>query len=259
MNEFSSLAGAGFGVGLIVGMTGVGAGSVMTPLLITGFGIPASVAVGTDIAAAAVSKTAGTLAHRTERNVAFRVVALLAAGSIPAALATLAVLSALELAPEALAALIRTCVGVALIVSIVALLARDRLQQWQCNAQVRGSRSSWRAPLTAFTGVIIGIAVVLSSLGAGAIGAACLAVLYPELEPAEIAGTDIAHAVPLTVIAATGHAMLGTIDFWLLFALLAGSIPGIVAGSFAARSVPARWLRIVLIGALALAAFKILR
>jgi len=257
MADSTLLAAAGLGVGLIVGMTGVGAGSVMTPLLIAGFGVPAPVAVGTDLAAAAVSKTAGTIAHRFERNVAHRIVALLAAGSIPAALATLVALSALALTPDALTRLIRTSVGVALVVSIAALLSHERMRRRAVSPHRFTVR--WRGLLTVVIGAAIGAAVVVSSLGAGAIGAACLAILYPELEPAEIAGSDIAHAVPLTVIATAGHAWLGTIDIALLLALLAGSIPGVVAGSLLARSVPTRWLRAALIGALAFAALKLLR
>jgi uncharacterized membrane protein YfcA len=115
-----------------------------------------------------------------------------------------------------------------------------------------------RPVLTVLVGCLIGIAVALTSLGAGAIGAACLALLYPELEPAEIAGSDIAHAVPLTAVAAAGHAWLGTVDFGLLLALLAGGIPGIVLGSFGSRRVPVRTLRMMLVATLTIAGVKLL-
>jgi uncharacterized membrane protein YfcA len=258
MAEFTSLALMGLAVGLIVGLTGVGAGAVMTPVLIGGFGIPASVAVGTDLAVAAVSKTAGTVAHRASRNISRSVVIAMASGSIPAALATLLWLSMAGLAPEALNHLIRTSVGVALLISIGALLLRQPLRRWGAAHINVASARTWRPALTAAVGVAVGIAVVLSSLGAGAIGAAFIAMLYPELEPAEIAGSDIAHAVPLTAIAAAGHAWMGTVDAQLAVPLLVGSIPGIVVGSLAARAIPTRWLRYGLIGTLGLAAAKLL-
>src|SRR5215831_7337002 len=190
MLEFATLAAIGLAVGLIVGLTGVGAGSVMTPILIGGFGIPAPIAVGTDLAAAAVSKTAGTIAHRASHNVSTSVVVALATGSVPAAIGTLLWLSNAGLAPDALNHLIRTSVGIALVISIVALMLRQQLRRWG-SAHIRVARAAtWRPIVTALIGAAIGIAVVLSSLGAGAIGAALIAMLYPELEPAEIAGSD---------------------------------------------------------------------
>jgi uncharacterized membrane protein YfcA len=256
--DFGLLALTGCGVGLIVGLTGVGGGSIMTPLLITAFGIPAPVAVGTDLACAAVTKTAGTFAHRAARNIAGRVVFLLALGSVPAAIVTLAVVAAAHLAPQQLNHLIRESVGIALLFSIAMLLLRDPLKRWASRTdRLRGIRRH-RPLMTVAVGAIIGFAVALTSLGAGAIGAAALALLYPELEPAEIAGSDIAHAVPLTAVAAVGHAWLGTIDVNLLLALLAGGIPGIVLGSLASRRVPIRSLRIILVATLALAGVKLL-
>jgi hypothetical protein len=258
VGEFALLAVTGLVVGAIVGLTGVGGGSIMTPLLITVFGIPAPVAVGTDLACAAVTKTAGTVAHRAAHNVVSRVVVLLALGSVPAAIATLGVLAAAHLAPRELDRLVRESVGIALLLSIAVLLLRERLRGWASRSEcMRGARR-YRPALTLGVGAAIGIAVALTSLGAGAIGAACLALLYPEFEPAEIAGSDIAHAVPLTAVAAAGHAWLGTIDWTLLVALLAGGIPGIVLGSLSSRRVPARALRFALVATLAFAGVKLL-
>ena len=258
MGDFGLLAATGLVVGVIVGLTGVGGGSIMTPLLITLFGVPASVAVGTDLACAAVTKTAGTFAHRAARNVATRIVMLLALGSVPAAIATLAIVAAADLAPRQLNALIRESVGVALLLSIAMLLLRDPLKRWAARTGRLLVLQRHRPPITVAVGCVIGVAVALTSLGAGAIGAACLALLYPELEPAEIAGSDIAHAVPLTAVAAAGHLWLGTIDAGLLAALLTGGIPGIVLGSLASRSVPTRALRVMLMATLALAGAKLL-
>jgi uncharacterized membrane protein YfcA len=258
MSDFGLLAATGLLVGSIVGLTGVGGGSIMTPLLITLFGVPAPVAVGTDLACAAVTKAAGTVAHRAARNVITPVVWLLALGSVPAALLTLTIIATAHLAPDELNRLIRESVGIALLLSIAMLVARNPLRRWAAvSDRLRGVRRH-RPVLTVAVGCAIGVAVALTSLGAGAIGAACLALLYPELEPAEIAGSDIAHAVPLTAVAAVGHAWLGTIDWGLLLALLAGGIPGIVLGSLASRRVPTRALRLMLVATLALAGAKLL-
>jgi uncharacterized membrane protein YfcA len=258
LNDFGLLAATGFGVGVIVGLTGVGGGSIMTPLLITAFGVPASIAVGTDLACAAVTKTAGTIAHGVARNVATRIVVLLAIGSVPAAIVTLTLVAVADLAPQQLNHLIREAVGVALLLSIATLLLRDPLKRWAARSNGLHAVRRYRPALTVVVGGTIGVAVALTSLGAGAIGAACLALLYPELEPTEIAGSDIAHAVPLTAVATAGHAWLGTIDVSLLLALLTGGLPGIVLGSLMSRRVPVRALRLMLMATLALAGFKLL-
>jgi len=258
MGEFVLLAAAGFLVGAIVGLTGVGGGSIMTPLLIAVFGVPAPIAVGTDLANAAVTKSAGTFAHLAARTVIKPIAVMLAFGSVPAAIATLSVLALSRFTPHELNQVIRACVGVALLVSIGMLLLREPIHRWAArSARLRRGRRH-RPALTILVGAAIGVAVSLTSLGAGAIGAACLALLYPELEPADIAGTDIAHAVPLTAVAAAGHAWLGTIDWMLLLALLAGGIPGIVLGSFASRRLPVRTLRYALVATLAVAGVKLL-
>jgi uncharacterized membrane protein YfcA len=258
LNDFGLLAATGFGVAVIVGLTGVGGGSIMTPLLITAFGVPASIAVGTDLACAAVTKTAGTIAHGFARNVATRIVVLLAMGSVPAAIVTLTLVAVADLAPQQLNHLIREAVGVALLLSIAMLLLRDPLKRWAAKSNGLHEIRRYRPALTVAVGGTIGVAVALTSLGAGAIGAACLALLYPELEPTEIAGSDIAHAVPLTAVATAGHAWLGTIDAGLLLALLTGRLPGIVFGSLLSRRVPVRALRVMLMATLALAGFKLL-
>jgi uncharacterized membrane protein YfcA len=223
---FGLLATVGLLVGAIVGLTGVGGGAIMTPLLITVFGVPAPVAVGTDLACAAVTKAVASIAHGAARNIASGIVFRLALGSVPAAIATLAVLALAHLEAHRFQHLIRVSVGVALLLSVALLLLREPLRRW-----------ALRSPV---------------------IGAACLAMLYPELEPVEIAGSDIAHAVPLTAVAAAGHLWLGTIDGALLLALLTGGLPGIVAGSLLARRVPMRALRLILIATLALAGWRLL-
>ena len=230
----------------------------MTPLLIAGFGVPAPVAVGTDLACAAVTKTAATLARRATRTLSLRVAALLAAGSVPAAILALAWLASVALAPQDLARVIRQAIGIALIASIAALALRTRIRRWSAGSSLIERLRPHRPAATVLVGGLIGAAVALTSLGAGAIGAACLALLYPELEPAEIAGSDIAHAVPLTAIAAIGHVWLGTVDAGLLWALLCGGVPGIVAGSLITHRIPPALLRVLLIAVLGIAAGKLL-
>jgi uncharacterized membrane protein YfcA len=230
----------------------------MTPLLITVFGVPAPVAVGTDLACAAITKSAGTFAHRAARNVKTSVVKLLALGSVPAAIVTVTILAASQLNAHQFDRLIRQSVGIVLLGSIAVLLARDPLRRWAANSALVGGVRRYRPAATVLVGAVIGVAVALTSLGAGAIGAAAVAMLYPELDPVEIAGSDIAHAVPLTAVAAAGHGLLGTIDVGLLVALLAGGIPGIVLGSLLSRRVPTRALRLLLATTLALAGFKLL-
>jgi len=230
----------------------------MTPMLITLFGVPAPVAVGTDLACAAITKTAGTFAHHAVRNVATRIVILLALGSVPAAMITLGLVAAAHFDAHDFDRLIRRCVGVALLVSIAMVLSRDWLARWAARAPTARAARRFRPVATVLVGVLIGVAVSLTSLGAGAIGAAALAILYPWLQPMRIAGTDIAHAMPLTVVAAAGHVWVGTIDFGLLAALLCGGIPGIVLGSLLCRRVPIRALRVLLVAVLALAGARLL-
>jgi uncharacterized membrane protein YfcA len=258
IGAFALLSAAGLLVGAIVGLTGVGGGSIMTPLLITVFGVPAPVAVGTDLACAAVTKTVGTIAHGAARHVATHIVKLLALGSVPAAIATLAFVALADLDAHQFDRLIRHSVGIALLLSIALLLLRAPLRRWGLRSAGVAAVRRHRPAATVAVGALIGIAVSLTSLGAGAIGAACLAMLYPELEPVEIAGSDIAHAVPLTAVATAGHAWLGTIDGALLLALLVGGVPGIVLGSLLARRLPTDTLRWLLVGTLALAGFKLL-
>jgi len=226
--------------------------------MITAFGIPAPIAVGTDLACAAVTKTAATFAHRAARTVRVPVVALLAAGSVPAAIATLVVLANISVTPQGLARVIRLAVAIAVLISVALLLLRGSIRRWALDSAALERVRRHRPAATVVAGTLIGAAVALTSLGAGAIGAAILSLLYPELEPAEIAGSDIAHAVPLTAIAAAGHAWLGSIDASLLLALVTGGLPGIVAGSVATRSVPTHVLRTLLIAALGIAAIKLL-
>lgn len=247
---------SGFAVGLLVGMTGVGGGSLMTPLLTLLFGVAPSVAVGTDLAFASLTKGAGTLTHRARGTVQWQIVRRLCLGALPAAL--LATLALRHFGPlnAVIGQVIRYSIASSVMLTVVAILFRGRLLAWvhaRPGRQLQGGRLS---AATVLAGAILGTLVTVSSIGAGAIGATLLVMLYPKLTPAEVAGTDIAYAVPLTAIAAFGHWWLGSINWNLLLTLLIGSVPGITLGSWAARAVPERFLRAILAMTLAGVAYK---
>ncbi len=249
---------SGFAVGLLVGMTGVGGGSLMTPLLTLLFGVNPSVAVGTDLAFASITKSAGTITHRMRGTVQWQIVGRLCLGALPAALAATLALQHLGPLDAAIGQVIRYTIAVSVLLTVVAILFRARLLAWVQGRPGRQLQGRRLAAATIVSGAVLGVLVTVSSIGAGAIGATLLVMLYPHLEPAEVAGTDIAYAVPLTAIAALGHWWLGSIDWILLGTLLVGSLPGITLGSWAARAVPERFLRGLLAMTLAGVAVKLL-
>jgi uncharacterized membrane protein YfcA len=237
---------SGFAVGLLVGLTGVGGGSLMTPMLTLFFGVSPTVAVGTDLAFASITKVAGTFAHRLRGTVNWQIVKHLSFGALPAAVIATLALKYFGGLDEELGQIIRYSIAGSVLLTVVALLFRSRMQRWitaHPNRQLQGTKL---VAATIVAGAILGTLVTISSIGAGAIGATLLVLLYPRLSPAEIAGTDIAYAVPLTAIAAFGHWWLGSINWELLGMLLLGSVPGITIGSLAARAVPERILRALL-------------
>ncbi|MGH6976022.1 MAG: sulfite exporter TauE/SafE family protein [Stellaceae bacterium] len=242
----------GFVVGMLVGMTGIGGGSLMTPLLILLFGISPATAVGTDLLYAAATKTAGTAMHGFTGTIDWPIVGLLALGSMPMTAITLFGLSRLNLGGMAAHELITIVLGCALFVSAFVLIFRTRIVRHYGDrlAALDPKRVRW---LTVGAGAALGVLVPISSVGAGALGTTALVLLYPRLPVARIVGSDIAHAVPLTLIAGLGHWMLGSIHWHLLGALLLGSLPGIVLGSYAASRVPDAALRLLLAATLLLA------
>ena len=238
-------AGSGFAVGALVGMTGVGGGSLMTPLLILLFGIHPATAVGTDLLYAAATKTAGTLVHGFGGTIDWRVVARLAAGSVPMTILTLVVLSHFDTNGVAAGQAITFVLGLALLATALALVFRARLVAYY-GARVGELSPRRTAALTVATGAVLGVLVSITSVGAGALGVTALILLYPKLPIARIVGSDIVHAVPLTLVAGIGHWFAGSIDTVILGSLLIGSIPGIVLGSYSAVRVPEPVLRLML-------------
>ena len=235
---------AGFCVGVLVGLTGVGGGSLMTPVLVLLFGIHPVTAVGTDLLYAAVTKSAGTVVHGWKGSVDWRVTGRLLAGSAPATALTL--LGIYLLAPGAhFGTIISMILGIALIVTSISLLLRHKVMQYAGRGVDRFGESGTLI-LTIATGIILGVMVSLTSVGAGALGITALIFLYPKLPTARIVGSDIAHAVPLTLLAGAGHWLIGSVDLGLLGWLVIGSLPGIVIGSYFVTRVPDAVLRFIL-------------
>jgi uncharacterized protein len=249
------LVAAGFGVGLLVGLTGVGGGALMTPLLISSFGVPAQVAVGTDLLYASITKTAGGWRHHVADHVDWPVVLRLASGSLPAAALLLLVMRFLPVDTVALAHWIRMGLVVALPISGVAIVVHP----WFTRSSPHDDQGDVppRTLPTVLFGVVLGLLVTLTSVGAGAIGVTVLAALYPLLPAKRLVGTDIAHAVPLTLLGGLGHLGLGNVDTGLLLALLCGSIPGILVGARLAGIVPDKLLRPILAVTLCYAAYAL--
>lgn len=248
---------SGFAVGLLVGMTGVGGGSLMTPLLTLFFGVSPTVAVGTDLAFASMTKVAGTFAHRLNGTVRWDIVKNLCLGALPAALVATLLLRHFGALDKEIGQIIRYTIACSVLLTVIALLFRGRMQAWIVSHPEKQLQGRNLTITTIAIGAILGLLVTVSSIGAGAIGATLLVLLYPRLSPAEIAGTDIAYAVPLTAIAAAGHWWLGSINWALLGTLLLGSLPGITIGSLAARALPEKFLRGLLATTLTAVAAKL--
>jgi uncharacterized membrane protein YfcA len=247
---------SGFTVGLLVGMTGVGGGSLMTPLLILLFGIHPATAVGTDLLYAAATKTGGSLVHGLARSIHWPIVGRLACGSIPASVVTLSVLWLLNLDSALARSVINLVLCFALFLTAAALIFRNAIMN-RYRRRFDQLRPEDTARATILVGIALGVLVSISSVGAGAVGVVALLLLYPQLPTARIIGSDIAHAVPLTLVAGTGHWIIGTVDWHLMGSLLAGSLPGIFLGSYLAVRVPEKALRLVLAATLIVVASKL--
>jgi uncharacterized protein len=247
---------SGFGVGAIVGLTGVGGGSLMTPLLIGAFKLNPAVAIGTDLWFAAITKSGGALAHHRHGHVDYRITTLLLAGSVPASVATIAWMHWAGLSKSGMSALTWS-LGIALLLTAVTVAYRKawhavgiKLERWLPERR--------KHVATVASGIALGVLVSLSSVGAGAIGATLILLLYPRLPAQRLVGTDIAHAVPLTLVAGIGHASLGHVDWQLLAALLIGSLPGIWIGAQLTKTLPERLVRTLLCASLVMAGIKVM-
>jgi hypothetical protein len=247
---------SGFGVGAIVGLTGVGGGSLMTPLLIGVFKLHPAVAIGTDLWFAAITKSGGAWAHHRHGHVDRRITLLLLAGSVPAAIATIAWMHWSGITRSGMA-MLTWSLGIALLLTAVTVAYRKawhavglKLERWLPERR--------KAIATVLSGLALGMLVSLSSIGAGAIGATLILLLYPRLPAQRLVGTDIAHAVPLTLVAGIGHASLGHVDWQLLASLLIGSLPGIWIGAQLTKAFPERLVRTLLCVSLVTAGLKVM-
>lgn len=223
----------GFVVGMLVGVTGVGGGSLMTPVLVLLFGFHPATAVGTDLLFASVTKTVGTAVHHKRKSVDWLIVARLASGSIPASLLTLWTMSRLGALGSKATAILNALIGAVLLLTSLAIFLRPQLLRWAATRP--GSQvETTAAHSTILLGALLGVLVSVTSVGAGALGTTALLILYPRRPIVQIAASDVAHAVPLTLIAGIGHWLMGSVNVALMEALLTGSIPGVIAGSLLA-------------------------
>ncbi len=249
---------SGFLVGLIVGVTGVGGGSLMTPLLVLFFGVSPATAVGTDLLYASLTKTVGGWVHGRRGTVDWKVFGLLAMGSLPAAVITIALLKYLALDEKSLKSLVTSVLSVALLATAAALLLKDQIKKLarRRDGTVYELHHRYLPAATIVTGATVGALVTISSIGAGVLGTVALLFLYPRMPAVKVVGTDIVHAVPLTALAGMGHMALGTVDLVLLGSLLLGSLPGIWIGSHLSAKVPENVLRPVLASMLLIIGIK---
>lgn len=251
---------SGFLVGILVGVTGVGGGSLMTPVLVLLFGVHPATAVGTDLLYAAITKSAGTVVHGRNKTINWRIVGLLAAGSVPAALVTLVLMSGVDRKSLGAVQFLTTALGWMLLLTAGLLMFRNVIIE-RATAMMKGRAPVSTNSVAIFTvtlGLVLGTLVTLTSVGAGALGVTALLILYPRLMIRDVVGSDIVHAVPLTLVGGFGYWLIGEIDWALLISLLIGSIPGIIIGSHLAPKMPDRVIRPLLAVTLTAVAFKLI-
>lgn len=251
---------AGFLVGTMVGMTGVGGGALMTPILVLAFGVAPASAVGTDLWFAALTKTVGGVMHQQRGSVDWQVLRRLSLGSLPTSAITLIWLHMTGVS-QVRQGLIMTALGAVLLLTAVAMIFKTRTQSFGASIRARAPVNFKQAQpaLTVIAGSILGFLVTVTSVGGGALGVVMLVFLYPvRMQPARLVGTDIVHAIPLTVIAGTGHYWMGNVDALLLGKLLLGSVPGVIIGSMLGTKIPERALRIAIAATLSIVGCKLL-
>lgn len=245
---------AGLVVGFVVGVTGVGGGSLMTPALISLLRVEPHIAIGTDLLYAAISKFCGTLVHARKLNIVWPIVFWLAVGSIPASLGTTWALEHVLGGAKEYKKTLTIILGGMLMLTGVAIVFRSRLEaffarhrgpaapEWVENGQGTIHHKGW----VVLMGIVLGVLVTLSSVGAGAFGVMALVLLFPNLPMIRVIGSDVAHAVLLTLVAGLGHLKSGNVDLHLLMLLLMGSIPAIIVGTLVSSRLPERGIRRIL-------------
>ncbi|WBA79493.1 sulfite exporter TauE/SafE family protein [Endozoicomonas sp. GU-1] len=242
--DFLTYIATGAGVGFAVGLTGIGGGSLMTPLLLM-FGFPAHIAIGTDLMYAAITKSTGVIVHHRQKSIDWTLVKTLCAGSLPATVLTIVLLKFFFDRSADYSPILTLCLGIMLTLTALSLFMSPFLKRRQLS-RVSMIPKKYQTPLTFIAGIFLGVLVTLSSVGAGALGTAAIVLLYPLLKPVKVVGSDLAHAVPLTLLAGFGHIWLGNVDFVLLGSLLIGSIPAIYVGTRVGMKLPDTFMRIIL-------------
>jgi len=227
---------AGASVGFVIGITGVGGGSLMTPLLVLGFQVQPAIAVGTDLLYAAITKAGGVYSHHKFKNIDWTIAKNLCLGSIPASIVSVFAIQALNISDDVFAQIISLVLGVMLVCTSIVIIFKQRLIKFKSTQKPKPRN-------IIILGACLGVLVTISSVGAGAIGSAILLILYPNMLSNKVVGTDIAHAVPLTAIAGLGHLHLGNIDFNLLTSLIIGSLPAVYLGSKVGKVIPDKMLK----------------
>ena len=227
---------AGASVGFVIGITGVGGGSLMTPLLVLGFQVQPAIAVGTDLLYAAITKAGGVYSHHKFKNIDWTIAKNLCLGSIPASIVSVFVIQALNISDDVFAQIISLVLGIMLVCTSIVIIFKQRLIKLKSTKKPKPRN-------IIILGACLGVLVTISSVGAGAIGSAILLILYPKMLSNKVVGTDIAHAVPLTAIAGLGHLHLGNIDFNLLTSLIIGSLPAVYLGSKVGKVIPDKMLK----------------
>ncbi len=254
-----AFAAAGALTGFVVGLTGVGGGALMTPILLIFFGVSPTTAIATDLWFAAITKLVGARVHHTNGNVDWQVAKRLWLGSLPMALLIVVIVSLG--AQVAKVDWLTKTIGIVVLITAIGLLVAPKLV-----AHARGRRigqperfKTIQPALTAVSGGILGLCVALTSVGAGALGSVMLLYLYPlRMTPHRLIATDIVHAVPLAVVAGLGYLFAGMVDWWMLASLLVGSIPTVLIGSLLAGKISGRAIQIALAALLAAAGIKVL-
>lgn len=252
---------AGLLVGLLVGLTGIGGGALMTPILVLILGTAPATAVGTDLFFAAITKMVGVAVHGHRGTIDWQICRRLAGGSLPAALLTSLLLQTVGKTAFTVDTVVMQTLGYMLILTTVGLLFKSQLHSLGRHFRVEHvERFKYlQGPLTVLAGVFLGVVVTLTSVGAGALGTVIMLYLYPlRLTPSKLVGTDLAHAIPLALVAGTGHWLAGNVHYPLLFSLLSGSIPGVIVGSWISVRSPDGFLRLLLAVLLFLTGLKIL-
>ena len=245
--------------GFFVGLTGVGGGALMTPILLVFFDVSPSTAIATDLWFATITKMVGARVHHTKGNVDWQVAKRLWFGSLPMTL--LIVVTVSQEAQVAKVDWLTKAIGVVVLITAIGLLVAPKLLAYAKGRDINPPErfKAIQPALTVISGGVLGLCVALTSVGAGALGSFILIYLYPlRMTPHRLVATDIVHAIPLAMAAGLGYFFEGVVDWWLLVNLLVGSIPAVCLGSFLAGRMPGPGIQIALATVLIYASMRIL-